>query len=109
MSQTILRNDTTSSNRPVPLTDSEIAPLMSALDGWLLEGKAITKTYEFRDYFETMAFVNATAWISHRSDHHPDLTVGYSRCKVSYSTHDAGGLTRNDFTCAAKLDALFSQ
>jgi 4a-hydroxytetrahydrobiopterin dehydratase len=56
-----------------------------------------------------MAFVNATAWISHRSDHHPDLTVGYSRCKVSYSTHDAGGLTRNDFTCAAKLDALFSQ
>ncbi len=54
-----------------------------------------------------MAFVNATAWISHREDHHPDLSVHYNKCVVSYSTHDAGGVTLNDFICAAKLDALF--
>ena len=54
-----------------------------------------------------MAFVNAAAWISHREDHHPDLLVGYNQCKVTYVTHSVGGLSRNDFICAAKLDALF--
>ena len=54
-----------------------------------------------------MAFVNATAWISHREDHHPDMLVGYSQCKVSYVTHAIKGLSTNDFICAAKLDALF--
>jgi 4a-hydroxytetrahydrobiopterin dehydratase len=51
--------------------------------------------------------VNASAWISHREDHHPDLEVGYNKCTVRYFTHDVGGLTRNDFICAAKIDALF--
>ncbi len=109
MSQTILHGDTTSSSRRLSLTDAEVAQLMPTLEGWSLEGKAIVRIYQFRDYLETMAFVNAIAWISHRADHHPDLSVGYSQCKVSYSTHDSGGLTRNDFICAAKLDALFIQ
>jgi 4a-hydroxytetrahydrobiopterin dehydratase len=51
--------------------------------------------------------VNAAAWISHREDHHPDMTVGYSKCRVEYTTHAIGGLSENDFICAAKLDALF--
>jgi 4a-hydroxytetrahydrobiopterin dehydratase len=51
--------------------------------------------------------VNATAWISHREDHHPDLAVGYNRCEVRYSTHAIGGLSENDFICAAKIDELF--
>jgi 4a-hydroxytetrahydrobiopterin dehydratase len=89
------------------MTDAEIAQLMPALEGWSREGDAIVKVYRFHNYYETMAFVNATAWISHRADHHPDLTVSYNQCKASYSTHDAGGLSRNDFICAAKLDALF--
>jgi 4a-hydroxytetrahydrobiopterin dehydratase len=55
-----------------------------------------------------MAFVNAAAWISHREDHHPDMTVGYGKCRVDYSTHAIGGLSENDFICAAKLDALFA-
>jgi 4a-hydroxytetrahydrobiopterin dehydratase len=54
-----------------------------------------------------MAFVNASAWISHREDHHPDLLVGYNRCRAAYVTHAIGGLSENDFICAAKLDALF--
>jgi 4a-hydroxytetrahydrobiopterin dehydratase len=54
-----------------------------------------------------MAFVNALAWISHREDHHPDLAVGYNQCRVTYWTHAVGGLSENDFICAAKCDALF--
>ena len=53
-----------------------------------------------------MAFVNATAWVSHRADHHPDIEVGYNQCRVSYHTHDINGLSENDFICAAKIDAL---
>ena len=91
-----------------PLSDEEIDRLLAALDGWRRQGNSIAKTYEFKDYHDTMAFVNATAWISHREDHHPDLAVGYQQCVVSYTTHAIGGLSENDFICAAKIDALFS-
>mgnify|MGYP000060618870 CR=1 FL=1 len=67
---------------------------------------AITKTFRFDDYHETMAFVNAVAFIAHTQDHHPDLSVHYDRCEVRYSTHDVGGLSENDFICAAKAGAL---
>jgi len=90
-----------------PLTDAQIQPMLKGLQGWSLENGMITKTYRFKNYYETMAFVNAAAWISHREDHHPDLLVGYSQCKVSYITHAIKGLSNNDFICAAKLDALF--
>ena len=90
-----------------PLSAQQAGPMLKGLEGWALEGKAIAKTYRFKDYFETMAFVNAAAWISHREDHHPDLLVGYNQCRVSYVTHAIDGLSENDFICAAKLDALF--
>ena len=90
-----------------PLTEDEAAALMAALDGWVRVGSAIVKTYGFKNYHETLAFVNATAWISHREDHHPDLAVSYQQCQVSYTTHAIGGLSENDFICAAKIDALF--
>ena len=90
-----------------PLTPDEVALLIKQLKGWQFAGGAIVKTYSFRNYHETMAFVNATAWISHREDHHPDLTVGYNQCRVEYHTHAIGGLSENDFICAAKVDALF--
>ncbi len=90
------------------LSPADIADRLTRLDGWALEGKTISKLYRFANYHETLAFVNAGAWISHRTDHHPDLEVGYNRCRVSYSTHDAGGLTNKDFDCAARLDALFA-
>lgn len=90
------------------LNDQEIAARLAVLDGWMRDGNTIVKTYHFANYHETLAFVNASAWISHRTDHHPDLEVGYNRCVVRYSTHSAGGLTDKDFTCAARLDALFA-
>jgi 4a-hydroxytetrahydrobiopterin dehydratase len=89
------------------LKPTEVENLLKQLKGWTLEGGAITKSYAFKNYYQTMAFVNAAAWISHREDHHPDMTVGYNTCKVAYITHAIGGLSQNDFICAAKLDALF--
>jgi 4a-hydroxytetrahydrobiopterin dehydratase len=89
------------------LTPEQVRPLLKGLQGWALEDGEIAKTYRFANYHETMAFVNASAWISHREDHHPELRVGYNQCRVSYVTHAIGGLSENDFICAAKLDALF--
>jgi len=90
------------------LEGSKVAELLRALPGWEASGGEIAKTYDFKNYYETMAFVNATAWVSHREDHHPDLEVGYNKCRVRYSTHSVGGLSDNDFICAAKVEALLA-
>ena len=90
-----------------PLSDEQVRPMLKGLQGWARDGKSIAKTYKFKNYFETMAFVNAAAWVSHREDHHPDMAVSYNRCEVAFSTHSIGGISLNDFICAAKLDALF--
>lgn len=70
------------------------------------DGKTIRRTCRFGNYYQTMAFVNALAWIAHAEDHHPDLEVGYNRCHIRFSTHAIGGLSENDFICAAKIDTL---
>ena len=72
------------------------------------DGKGIQRTFRFKNYYQTIAFVNALAWVAHAEDHHPDLAVGYNRCTVNYSTHSVGGLSENDFICAARIDALVS-
>ncbi|HUL94405.1 MAG TPA: 4a-hydroxytetrahydrobiopterin dehydratase [Usitatibacter sp.] len=89
------------------LTPEQVRPMLKGLRGWELEGKGIAKTFKFANYYATMAFVNAAAWVSHREDHHPDMLVKWGECRVSYWTHAIGGLSENDFICAAKLDALF--
>lgn len=89
------------------LSASEAAELLEQLDGWTLGDQRISKAYAFKDYYQTIAFVNAITWMTHREDHHPDLQVSYNRCVVEYSTHAVGGLSTNDFICAAKVDALF--
>ena len=89
-----------------PLSPHQIQPMLRGLQGWAVENGRLAKTYSFQNYYQTMAFVNATAWISHREDHHPDLLVGYNKCRVEYVTHAIGGLSENDFICAAKCDAL---
>ncbi len=90
------------------LPADRVAALLGQLSGWEVveDGAALTRTYRFPDYYRTMAFVNALAWIAHEQDHHPDLGVHYDRCVVRFSTHDVGGLSENDFICAAKADAL---
>ncbi len=90
-----------------PLKEAEIRNLLGRLDGWEYANGRIAKTYQFKNYYQTTAFVNATAWISHREDHHPDITLGYNQCRVEYMTHAIKGLSENDFICAAKLDRLF--
>ena len=90
-----------------PLPQDEINRLLKQLDGWAQYDRLIGKTFEFKNYYHTMAFVNAVAWLSHREDHHPDLNVSYNKCHVEYSTHAINGLSENDFICAAKVDALF--
>ncbi len=89
-----------------PLPQSEAKNLLKQLDGWELSDNHISKTFAFKNYYQTIAFVNAVAWMTHREDHHPDMTVGYSKCRVEYTTHAVGGLSENDFICAAKVDAL---
>lgn len=80
--------------------------MLQALAGWSCEKDKIRKTFHFKNYYETTAFVNAAIWIAHQEDHHPDITFGYKQCEVVYSTHSVKGLTKNDFICASKLDAL---
>ncbi len=70
------------------------------------DGQMIQRVFRFKNYYQTIAFVNALAWVAHHQDHHPDLEVGYNRCVVHYSTHTVGGLSENDFICAARIDAL---
>ncbi len=81
---------------------------LSVLPGWELieDGAAIARTFRFPDYYRTVAFVNAMAYIAHREGHHPDLGVHYDRCVVRYSSHDVSGLSLNDFICAAKVSLL---
>ena len=92
----------------VPHDAAQTKEMLKKLKGWIVEDGKLVKLYAFKDYYETMAFVNALAWVSHREDHHPDLLVGYNKCRVEYVTHAIGGLSENDFICAAKSDALFS-
>jgi 4a-hydroxytetrahydrobiopterin dehydratase len=94
------------------LRPTEIVTRLSTLPGWSLTGDgtdvAIEKTFTFSNYHQTMAFVNAVAFIAHRQDHHPDLSVHYARCVVRWRTHDVQGLSETDFACASQVDALLA-
>lgn len=89
-----------------PLAPEVVVDLLAQLDGWAVQGAMIERSFRFKNHYETMAFVNAVAWISHREDHHPEMVVGYAECTVRYWTHAIGGLSDNDFICAAKVDRL---
>ena len=91
------------------MSEADVDAQLSVLDDWVVDGDALMKTYRFKNYYETLAFVNALAYIVHREDHHPDLHVGYNRCVVRYNTHSVNGISENDFISAAKADAVYSQ
>jgi 4a-hydroxytetrahydrobiopterin dehydratase len=90
----------------------EIVTRLAAAPGWKLTGDgpdvAIEKTYSFANYYETISFVNAVAFIANAQDHHPDLSVHYNRCVVRFNTHDVKGLSETDFECASQVDALLA-
>jgi 4a-hydroxytetrahydrobiopterin dehydratase len=94
------------------LTPTEIVKRLADLPGWKLSGDgddvAIEKTYTFANYYETMAFVNALAFVAHAMDHHPDLSVHYARCVVRFSTHSLHGISDADFECAVRADGLLA-
>lgn len=92
------------------LSATEIVSGLARLEGWTLQGEgprlAIVKRYQFANYYQTIAFVNAVAFVAHRSDHHPELEVGFDRCTVRFNTHDVNGISTTDFECASAVDAL---
>ncbi|MGC4090611.1 MAG: 4a-hydroxytetrahydrobiopterin dehydratase [Polyangiaceae bacterium] len=94
-------------NKDTPrVTEAQLPEYLAQVQGFESDGKLISKLFKFKNFPETMLFVNGVASIAHREDHHPDLEVGYNKCKVSFTTHDVGGLSENDFICAAKVNAL---
>ena len=90
------------------LDDVTLNSYLASLPGWKRCEGSISKDFSFADHHQLMAFLNAVAWIAHRSNHHPDISYAYRQCTVRYSTHDIGGLSENDFICAAKVDILLS-
>ncbi len=92
-----------------PLARAETEHLLAQLGGtWSLgdEQRAIRRAFTFRDFYRTMSFVNALAHLANIEDHHPDLEVGYNYCRVTFTTHAIGGLSENDFVCAAKVNLI---
>jgi len=93
-----------------PLSSMAQQAMLTQVQGWALDpgvpGGVLHKTFTFPDFHRTMAFVNAVAWVAHEQDHHPDLTVSFNRCTLRWATHSVGGLSLNDFICAARVDAL---
>ena len=90
------------------LTSAEINELLSKIEDWNVsqDSKWISKRFSFKGFYKTMGFVNAIAWIANQENHHPDMEIGYNYCLIKYTTHAVNGLTKNDFICAAKIDAL---
>lgn len=90
-----------------PLGPKEAEQFLKQIPGWSQANEGITKTFQFKNYDETSAFVNAVIWMARREDHHPEISFGYKTCRVTYSTHSIKGLSENDFICAAKVEELF--
>ncbi|MDT8437453.1 MAG: 4a-hydroxytetrahydrobiopterin dehydratase [Wenzhouxiangellaceae bacterium] len=91
-----------------PLSPAAANALLQRIPGWVLaeDGKRITRRFEFKGFYKTVAFINALAWIANSEGHHPDFEAGYNYCVVHYTTHAIDGLSDNDFICAAKVNAL---
>ena len=110
MTHSMLKKKDWSTQTRRALTATEIVANLAKLEGWSLSGDganvAIEKTYRFANYYETISFVNALAFIANAQDHHPDLSVHYNRCVVRLNTHDVNGISATDFECAAQFDAL---
>lgn len=92
------------------LTATEVVANLAKLEGWRLSGDGaavvIEKSFAFDNYYQTLAFVNAVAFVAHAQNHHPELVVQYQQCLVRWQTHDVGGISKVDFDCAARTDAL---
>lgn len=88
----------------VRMTETKIEEALRTLTGWQRKGVEITKQYKFKDFVEAMKFVNRVAGLAEQADHHPDMTIRYSRVILTLATHSAGGLTEKDFSLASQID-----
>jgi len=91
-----------------PLSTGAASSMLEQTPGWSVgnDGQSIERDFSFKNFHQTMALTNAIAYIAHQEDHHPDMNVGYNTLHVVYTTHAIGGLSENDFICAAKINAL---
>ena len=92
----------------IKLSENKINEALENLNDWQLSAdkKSVSKSFKFVDFYHTMAFVNAVAWIANQENHHPDMEIGYNYCHIKFITHSADGLTVNDFSCAMQVDLL---
>jgi 4a-hydroxytetrahydrobiopterin dehydratase len=111
MNSMIKKVDWSTKNRRA-LSATEIVSALATLDGWTLRGEGasvtIAKTFAFANYYQTMAFVNAVAFVAHTRDHHPELSVSFNQCVVQFNTHDVGGISSTDVDCANVVDGLLA-
>ena len=91
-----------------PYDRQQAQDMLDRLDGWSLsaDGSTISRRFEFKGFLKAVEMANLAAWLGNKQGHHPDIAFGWGYCQVSFTTHAAGGLTENDFICAARLDAL---
>ena len=97
-----------SDTKPKLLTEEQRNQYLKEISRWnySAENKKISRNFKFKNYYQTLAFINAVAWIAHQENHHPDILFGYNNCTIDFTTHSAGGLTAFDFICAAHIDQL---
>jgi 4a-hydroxytetrahydrobiopterin dehydratase len=91
-----------------PLDHASCEKLLKEIPGWVLgkDTKHIVRSFSFKSFYPTMSFVNAVAYIAQQEGHHPDMAIGYNSCTITFTTHAIGGLSENDFICAAKINAM---
>ncbi|WP_413290709.1 4a-hydroxytetrahydrobiopterin dehydratase [Bdellovibrio sp. HCB337] len=97
----------------VGLAEPVLKEYLSALEGWILQDDRLVRSFEFKNFYQTIAFVNAATYVIHQEDHHPEMLVTYNRCTIKFYTHSVndgrGGISENDFICAAKISSLVGQ
>ena len=100
-----------------PITDSDAAYSDAEIEKlladdlenlWQLNAAKdqISRSFKFKNYYQTISFVNAVAWVAHQQDHHPEIIINYSQCDISFTTHNVKRLSKNDFICAAFINQL---
>lgn len=92
--------------KPPSIDPTDAHTLVQEVPEWRIDGQTLIRDFAFDNFYQTMAFANVVAYLANREDHHPDLALSYKRCEVRLTTHTAGGLSRNDFILAAKIDNL---
>ena len=88
------------------LSENEISEKLKSIENWEKQGKEITRTFKFKNFIESIGFVNRIAILAEKADHHPDILIQYNRVRINLSTHSDGGITDKDFKLAGQIEGL---